>query len=90
MVFPITPTCQHFNTIQVKKKKPHLSYSWKSNLPYMFPLDVIISFISRSPYRNLVWKENSAPSHRSPARMRAPSTRRKRSNCAQESPSTLT
>lgn len=24
MVFPITPTCQHFNTIQVKKKKATL------------------------------------------------------------------
>lgn len=51
MVFPIAFTCQRLNTNQLQK--PPLSYSQKNNLPYVFPLNVNGSFITKQAIQQL-------------------------------------
>lgn len=51
MVFPIAFTCQHLNTNQLQK--PPLSYSQKNNLPYVFPLNVNVTFITKQAIQQL-------------------------------------
>lgn len=79
MVFLMAFTCQDVNTNQPQKAP--LSYSQKNNLPYVFSLNVNVSFITKQAYSGLVWKLH--PLH-SRNRIRAPSARRWRSACAPE------
>lgn len=51
MVLPIASTCQHLNTNQLQK--PPLSYSHKNNLPYVFPLNANVSFITKQAIQHL-------------------------------------
>lgn len=51
MVFPIASVCQHLNTNPLQK--PPLSYSQKNNHPYVFPLNVNVSFITKQAIQQL-------------------------------------